>query len=207
VSWIRATVRRVTFQQISKPRGWLAPVTARILNRINARHNDAVVGRLSPNDAMVVDVGFGGGIGLAALLQHPERVVVGIDPSMEMIRHCRRQFRTAIDNGRLTLVQGVAEQLPLPANSVNAVVTVHSVYYWSDLSAGLRETARVVTDTGICIVGVGPNANAHAQRLGLGAAGFRAPSVEDIAAVLRDVGFRSTSIDALNDFTILTGRT
>ncbi|MBD0324342.1 MAG: class I SAM-dependent methyltransferase, partial [Aldersonia sp.] len=181
---IRAIVSRIAFDQISRPHGWVAPITARFLNRINGSHNETAVERLCSDDTVCVDLGFGGGAGLAALLRHPRRVVVGIDPSVEMVQRSRRRFGGAVNAGRLILIQGTAEHLPLATHSVDAVVTVHSIYYWSDWLAGMREVARVVRPNGTCLVGVGPNANAHAKQLGLDRVGFRAPTVRDITAGL-----------------------
>ena len=55
-----------------------------------------------------------------------------------MVERARRRFRKAIVAGRLTVVEGSAESLPLPAASVDKACSVNSLYFWADPAAGAR---------------------------------------------------------------------
>lgn len=136
----------------------------------------------------MLELGFGGGVSLERLLAIDGGAVVAVDPSIEMVERARRRFSTGVHGRRLSLIQATAELLPLGAGSLDAVVSVHSLYYWHDWKAGLREVARALAPNGALILGSGMRANEHAQALGLDRAGFRAPSPDDIRITMSGAG-------------------
>lgn len=77
----------------------------------------------------VVNVGAGSGS------YEPGRTVVAVEPSRVMIG--QRGV------GAAPVVQGVAEALPLRADSVDAALAVLTVHHWSDLGRGIAEMKRV----------------------------------------------------------------
>ena len=78
----------------------------------------------------VLNVGAGSGN-----YEPGDRRVVGLEPSMTMIRQ-----RPA---GAAPAVQGVAEQLPFPDGAFDAVMGTLTLHHWTDLAAGLAEARRV----------------------------------------------------------------
>ncbi|GAA4179724.1 class I SAM-dependent methyltransferase [Gryllotalpicola koreensis] len=88
----------------------------------------------------VLDVGAGTGK-FTRLLRAPEREVIAVDPSQEMLDVLR-----AHSAGIETLV-GTAERLPLPDESVDAV-TFAQAWHWVDPEHGPREVARVLKPGG-----------------------------------------------------------
>jgi len=61
--------------------------------------------------------------------------IVAIEPSNEMI--AQRKSSKAV------LIQGVAENLPFRDNVFNISMGILTIHHWSDISAGLKEMARV----------------------------------------------------------------
>lgn len=47
--------------------------------------------------------------------------------------------------GSAPIIQGTAEQLPLPSASFDAAMALLTVHHWADLDAGPRELRRVAT--------------------------------------------------------------
>ncbi|HEY8216078.1 MAG TPA: class I SAM-dependent methyltransferase [Acidimicrobiia bacterium] len=93
----------------------------RIAAQINAALGDA---------RRVLNVGAGAGS-----YEPVDRHVVAVEPSEVMIA------QRASDAP--PVVRAVAEQLPFPSGSFDAVLGVLTVHHWSDLGAGLAEMCRV----------------------------------------------------------------
>jgi len=75
-------------------------------------------------------------------------VVTAVDPSAFMRFFCglRRFGRRA--RGRITVVDGAAEALPVEDSSVDVVWTVNAIHHWVDLDAAFDELARVLAPGG-----------------------------------------------------------
>jgi arsenite methyltransferase len=95
-------------RQLGHPAGLAGRLVGVALNLGDRKHVTAAVDALSiPPGGVVADVGFGGGVGIALLL---DRVgasgrVHGVDVSSEMLRRAARRFREEISAGRLELYQ------------------------------------------------------------------------------------------------------
>jgi ubiquinone/menaquinone biosynthesis C-methylase UbiE len=95
--------------------------------------------------ARILEIGFGPGIGIATLAETvPRGHVTGVDPSRVMHRHAERRNAKAIRDGRVTLVEAGAEDLPFPADSFDAAMMIDNLHFWPDPLAGLTELRRVL---------------------------------------------------------------
>lgn len=65
--------------------------------------------------------------------------IVAVEPSAEMI--AARKLRT--QNTRLSLTQGVAEDLAFADNSFDGGMAILTIHHWTDLARGLAELRRV----------------------------------------------------------------
>src|SRR5262249_23665567 len=105
----------------------------------------AAVDALAPASGQVVaDVGFGGGLGLALLLDRvgPAGRVHGVDLSRVMIGRARRRHRHAGADRRPVPHEAAMTNLPLAAASVDAAMTVNTIYFVPDsVFAELTEDA------------------------------------------------------------------
>jgi ubiquinone/menaquinone biosynthesis C-methylase UbiE len=85
--------------------------------------------------AAAVDIGSGTGLSARALLGGAD-VVVGVDPSVEMLS-------AAVRHASIRYVAGAAEQLPLRSASFD-LATIGSAFHWCDRQAMFSELERVV---------------------------------------------------------------
>lgn len=93
----------------------------------------------------VIEVGCGRGGGGAFLLNYKNpRSYTGIDLSETAIVWCRRQFQFA--NARW--IQGFADALPVPDNSMDVVVNVESSHCYPSMASFLSEVNRTLKPNG-----------------------------------------------------------
>lgn len=98
---------------------------------------------------LLVDAGCGTG----SLLQHlakyfPHLRLIGIDISKEMIATAKHRFLTYKPVNQIQFHEGDIQQLPLPDNSVNFLVTSLSLHHWSNPPKAMEEIHRVLQPKG-----------------------------------------------------------
>src|SRR5581483_9420113 len=144
IAAVRALDRDV-IGQAHNPRGAAGRVAAwemahRPSNRQRSRW---VVSLLDVRPAdRVLEIGFGPGVAVAALVRAGAGHVYGMDHSGVMLRQASRRNAAAIRAGRVTLIQASAEQIP-PAldGPFDAILAVNSLAFWpapAEQLAGLR---------------------------------------------------------------------
>jgi len=137
----------------------------------------------APRGGVAADVGFGGGVGLELLLDTigEDGVVHGIEIADDMLDRARSKFGR---DGRLRLARGSLTELPLGDGSVDALITVNTAYFISELDAACRELARVLRPGGRAVIGIGdPDVMA---KLPFTKHGFTIRPVAEIAAALQN---------------------
>ncbi|MGH3646864.1 MAG: class I SAM-dependent methyltransferase [Micromonosporaceae bacterium] len=144
--------------QLGNPSGVPGRAVAAMLNRGNRATVTAAVdaARVSPGEH-AADLGFGGGVGVPLLLDRvgPGGRVYAIDQSTTMVTRAARRFRREIAGGRLTVREGTLAALPLADESLDAAVTVNTVYFVPELSPFFAELARVLRREGRVVIGIG----------------------------------------------------
>jgi arsenite methyltransferase len=189
--------------QLGRPHGLVGRGVAVLLNRGNRPAVAAAVdatGAVAGNT--VADIGFGGGLGLDLLLQRvgQQGTVHGVEIAEGMLTRARARFTTQIAAGQLLLVSGSLTALPLEDKSLDAAITVNTVYFVSDLDAVCTELARVLRPGARAVLGVGdPDAMA---RLPFTAYGFKLRPIEQVIAALRTAGFVDVENRRLADVAI-----
>jgi arsenite methyltransferase len=188
-------------RQLGNPSGWFSPVTARFLNRTNARENERCIEALELQPTFrVLDLGFGGGGSFPRLLERcPDGHVAGADVSAEMVARARSNWAREMAAGRLEVVEGSAERLGFPDDNFDRVMTVNTVYFWSDLDAGLAEVQRVLVPGGRFVACV-----ARRERLlkaGFDREGFRTEPPDFYARALQLAGYCDIRVDVADPAT------
>jgi len=163
---------------------------SRGLNRGNRQIiGAAVVASGAGPGQRVADVGFGGGIGLRMLLDRvgPSGSVDGVDVSATMVAQARRTFAAECAAGRVRVTKGSMLELPLPDNSLDAVITNNTVYFLDEVGRALSELHRVLKPGGRLVIGIGdPDVMARAP---VTAHGFHLRPVADLIQAMTESGF------------------
>jgi len=172
--------------QFRNPTGWFGRTwMAGILNSGNQKLLDAAIRLLKPQAGeRIADIGFGGGYALDQILPlvKPARPV-GVDVSEMMMDIANEKWDDEVE-----LYLAAVTSMPLTEHSLDAVLSVHTIYFWSDPVAALKEIHRVLKPGGRLVLGVG---NAFLMRLSpLTWFRFRLYSRDKLAQMLSDAGFR-----------------
>jgi ubiquinone/menaquinone biosynthesis C-methylase UbiE len=140
--------RSILMLMFGRPCGLLGRLGGIIMARANYRHAAWVIDLLDVREPdTVLEVGFGPGAAIQ-LLAGSARHVAGVDPSAEMLRLASWRNAKAIDNGRVDLRQGSADDLPFAAETFDKAMAINSMQVWPDAQAGLREIWRVLKPDG-----------------------------------------------------------
>ncbi|HUJ54459.1 MAG TPA: class I SAM-dependent methyltransferase [Gaiellaceae bacterium] len=109
-----------------------------------------LVSRVPLEAGRVLDVATGtAAVALELARAEPSRTVVGIDQSPEMLAAGRERVAAAALAGRVELLEGRAEALPVPDASFDALTFTYLLRYVEDVPSTLRELARVVRRGGV----------------------------------------------------------
>jgi arsenite methyltransferase len=177
-------------KQLGHPRGVGGRMVMLALNRGNRGFVRAAVQALDADaDAVVADVGFGGGVGLKLLLDSVGRSgsVYGVEVSDTMLTQAARRYRREVAAGRLALHDGSLTRLPFADGTLNGVVTVNTIYFVAELQEAFTELARVTAPSGRIVVGV-----ANPETLGklpFTDDSFRLRPIPEVINTLQSAGF------------------
>lgn len=158
----------------------------------NRRRNRWVAALLSagPTDR-VLEIGFGPGVAVAALVRRGAGHVYGIDHSDVMLRQASRRNAAAIKAGRVTLLKAAVNQLPETLEGpFEAILAVNSHGFWPAPADQLTELRRRLTPEGRIAVASQPRcpgATAETAR----------KAAEEIENLLRAAGFTRVSTEIL----------
>jgi SAM-dependent methyltransferase len=132
---------------------WLAGIPEAAIESFAGTGNPFSLGQLHPGER-IVDVGAGAGIDtlIAAKMVGPAGQVVGVDMTAEMLGKAQQNARAA---GLLNVEfrEGYGEELPVPDEWADVVISNGVLNLMPDKSAGLREMARVLKPGGRLQIG------------------------------------------------------
>jgi SAM-dependent methyltransferase len=138
----------------------------------------------------VLEIGFGAGKAIELLAEKtPHGSVAGIDLSVTMVQRARARNERAVKAGRVTLRQGDAAHLPFAEQQFDKVISIHTLYFWSEPRAILAEIFRVLKPGGMCFITF---TTGKAEETGLGY--FQPILEEQMLPGMRNIGFTEVSI-------------
>jgi ubiquinone/menaquinone biosynthesis C-methylase UbiE len=181
--------------QMRKPSGWFGSVVLRpMLNRMNTAVVDSTLSRLALQpDLDVLEIGFGGGSGLALVSKRlTAGVVTGVDFSPEMVQEAERRFRTQIADGRVRVQLGDIAALPFASASFDRVYTINTIYFWPDTVRGFEEIRRVLKPGGLAVVALRSRENM--ERVSFTQYGFRLFSPHELEPLMLQAGFTDVKL-------------
>jgi SAM-dependent methyltransferase len=183
--------------QLRQPSGLAGRAFGPLLNRGNARMNRRAVERLelAPGQS-VLDVGFGGGIGLRNALSAGAGFAAGIEISEPMLSQGRRRFRAEIASGRVELERAGVEAIPYESERFDRVLSSNTIYFWPDAMSGLREIRRVLKTDGRLVLATA-TVEAMKQRF-YTRHGFAFFDEEDLRQLMTEAGFAGVTVEVLD---------
>lgn len=200
---LRARVLSTFAGQLGRPHGRVGRLVAAMLNRGNrASVTAAVEATEVGRGGVAADIGFGGGVGLGLLLQRvgESGVVHGVEIADDMLARAGSGYASEVASARLRLERGSLTALPLDDESVDAAITVNTLYFVKDLDAACVELARVLRPRGRAVVGIGdPQAMA---RMPFTPYGFTLRPVDEVRAALKKAGLEVVTERRLADLAI-----
>jgi len=158
----------------------------------NRRRNRWVVSLLGVRPAdRVLEIGFGPGLAVAALVRAGAGHVYGADHSGVMLRQASRRNAAAIRAGRVTLINAPVDRLP-PAldGPFDAILAVNSHGFWPAPAERLAELRRRLAPGGRIAIASQPRcpgATADTSR----------SAADDVENLLRSAGFTPMSTETL----------
>lgn len=162
--------------------------------------NPTALASLEPGE-VVLDLGSGGGIDvlLSARRVGPSGKAYGLDMTDDMLELAlENQKRAGVEN--VEFLKGEIENIPLPDNSVDVIVSNCVINLSSDKDRVFREALRVLRPGGrlavsdVVVRGVVPEAIRRNVELWIGCVAG-ALSVEDYESKLRRAGFEEISLE------------
>jgi ubiquinone/menaquinone biosynthesis C-methylase UbiE len=189
-------VGRFMAEQLRQPSGWFgSQVISRLMNLGNRQIVATTVALLEIQPQhRVLEIGFGGGAGLARLAEQLQSgVVTGVDFSADMVRRAERRFRKEIAAGRMEVQLGDVSQLPYPDESFDRGLTVNTIYFWPDALKGLGEIRRVLKPQGRVAVAI--RSKEKMSKYQFTTHGFRLFSTDELAGLMQMAGFRALRVE------------
>ena len=186
---------RYLARQFARPRGLVGRfLLGRLLERTSWGMNEQVLRMLdiAPGDR-VLEVGFGGGSLIAALLGQSASHVIGVDLSEAMVARARRRFRREIAAERVQLLTGSVERLPISDAAADKACSLNTIYFWKDPAAGMSELARVLRPGGLMIVGFEAPETMRAWPGHVH--GFRIYEPEEVVRLAEEAGFGNAVVE------------
>jgi demethylmenaquinone methyltransferase / 2-methoxy-6-polyprenyl-1,4-benzoquinol methylase len=147
---VEASARTRHARELFAPLGPTYDRYARLLSfGQDPRWRSFLVSRIPPDARRVLDVASGtAAVAIELALAGPDRSVVGVDQSPEMLAAGRARIEQRGLGERIELREGRAESLPFGDAEFDALTFTYLLRYVDDVPATLRELARVVRPGG-----------------------------------------------------------
>jgi ubiquinone/menaquinone biosynthesis C-methylase UbiE len=179
-------------RQAARPHGIAGRLLARLWVSETAAVNDVAIDLLGPGRGMrILEIGFGPGRTLGRLAAAGAEVA-GVEVSDSMLATAARRNAAAIAAGRVRLHRGDGTTLPLAAGSVDAVLGVHTIYFWPDPPDTLAETVRVLRPGGRIVLALRTADHPLPRRFDRTV--YRVPTTEQAVDSLRTAGFTDIEV-------------
>jgi len=185
--------------QYRRPSGLVGQFIGRRMAQQHVPENAWTVALLDALPAdRILEIGFGPGIAVEALARIVTRgQIAGVDYSRAMVAAASRRNREAIRDGRVALQVGEAARLPFPDGAFDKVYGIHTIYFWPDGPAGLKEMHRVLRPGGTAVLTILPKERWPAAPDGsLGTPECRVYAGAELMELMRATGFSRTRIES-----------
>jgi ubiquinone/menaquinone biosynthesis C-methylase UbiE len=176
-------------EQSRRPTGFLGRLIGYIMSAETAAVNAEALTLLDlqPSDG-VLEVGSGHGRTLErAASALGSGSIAGVDVSEEMVRMATHRCRRLIGEGKVSVSVGSSDNLPFEAQHFDKALAVHTLYFWSDPGAHLREIRRVLRDDGRLVLVFRSRDDERTRNFP--STVYRFYTADEVAALLKSSGF------------------
>ena len=137
-------------KQFKNPTGFGGRFATFIMNRQNRKQYQSVIDNIHIQKTdTILDIGFGNGYLIRKLLKERPDKIFGIDISPDMVNLVSNKNQKEIINGKMQLIFGNVQDMPLENSSIDKAYTINTVYFWQDINKVLSEIKRVLKPDGI----------------------------------------------------------
>ena len=190
---LTAPVGRYLSRQAARPHGAVGWLLSRIWLNETAAVNDTALELLNPTPGeRICEIGFGPGRTLSRL-GAVGADVVGVDVSAAMVRTAGRRNAGLIAAGRMRLHHGDVTTLPVADDSLDAVIGVHTIYFWPNHGATLADMARALRPGGRLVLAF--RAGEHPRPARFDPAVYHVPTTTEATEWLRVAGFTGVTVE------------
>lgn len=147
-------IKELVDRQYGKPQGLLGTYIGEKMVRQHKPETLWTIELLNiVQDESVLELGCGAGYAMKLILdQTLVEQLVGLDLSPTVIRSAAIRNKNAIKANRAKLVQANVNSLPFHDGHFDRVFSIHTIYFWDDLSETLSEIYRVLKPGGYFII-------------------------------------------------------
>lgn len=206
INWIRPIALKLlnkteVARQLSNPKAnRTGKLIAKFLEKNNAILEKKAVdlAEIQP-DYLVLEVGFGPGLGLryaADFVANGSGKICGVDISPFMVEKAEKHCALEIAEGKVDIRRGNVMFLPYLDNTFDRVFHCNVFYFWPDLIRGAKEIRRVMKAGGIMVTTLNLDSLKKLEAEGvLTPAVFRTTDPLNYMAALEGVGFADVRIE------------
>lgn len=128
----------------------------KLINNMNVNHENLArwgVGHLDiSKDAIVLDIGCGGGVNVKRFLGLTDNKVYGIDYSKLSVEKSTQLNETEIEAGRCEIKQESVSEISFDNATFDIITAFETVYFWPDFENDLKEVNRVLKENGVFLI-------------------------------------------------------
>jgi ubiquinone/menaquinone biosynthesis C-methylase UbiE len=195
-------IMQAMYKQFRKPTGWLAGFAALGMNREHEKVWRWGLEHIAiPPDAIILDVGCGGGGAVKILAQAASGgKVCGVDYSEDVLPTARRVNRSLIKQGRVEIKHGSVSDLAFADDTFDLVTAFETTIFWPSLVDDLREVRRVLKPSGTLLISNEAYKDARFEERNArwsSLISFQLQTPEEIRQCLVEAGYAEVEIDTL----------
>lgn len=180
--------------QLSHPKGENGIATAKSMNVANDNMIRNVINQIDIfDDINILEIGPGNGLHIKYLFEkNPNINYLGIDISELMVKEATELNSEFANNGKAIFELTDGEIIEKLDDSINAIFTVNTLYFWKNPKEYLQELFRVLKIDGQFILGFIPKSTM--EKIPFTKYGFELYDNESVQNLLEEIGFKIDKI-------------
>ncbi len=182
--------RKFLRAQFGQPTGFVGRIAGKIMansasNRERSEWTLSLL-KIQPADK-VLEIGFGPGLAIE-MAARAAGFVAGVDHSPVMVEHASKRVKQAVAQGRVSLKQGSASELPKFDTVFDKIFSINSIHFWDDPVSCLKGLRRILKAGGTIAITLQPR-SLHSE------AGAELEIGKELAEKLEAAGFTGCRVE------------